>query len=68
MARVLTERIDLLGDDEVECRVCGCTDDFACDGGCVWVPDPLNQGDLCSNCLPRVLADAGVGPGEDVSA
>ncbi len=29
------------------CRVCGCTDDFACPGGCAWVED-----DLCTSCAP----------------
>lgn len=28
-----------------ECRVCGCTDDNACAGGCYWV-----EPDLCSAC------------------
>ena len=28
-----------------KCRVCGCTDDKACPGGCYWVED-----DLCSQC------------------
>ena len=28
-----------------QCRVCGCTDDHACDGGCDWV-----ETDLCSSC------------------
>lgn len=27
------------------CRVCGCTDDRACPGGCYWV-----EPDLCSRC------------------
>lgn len=27
------------------CRVCGCTDDRACPGGCWWV-----EPDLCSQC------------------
>ena len=31
------------------CRVCGCTDERACEGGCSWVPDP-EGGDLCSRC------------------
>lgn len=31
------------------CRVCGCTDKCACDGGCYWV-----EPDLCSSCVPRV--------------
>lgn len=29
------------------CRVCGCTDDEACVGGCWWV-----EADLCSGCQP----------------
>lgn len=31
------------------CRVCGCTDDEACEGGCGWVED-----DLCSECVPKL--------------
>jgi hypothetical protein len=42
--------------DEPRCRVCGCTDDEACPGGCSWVPDPELLGDLCSVCLPLVEA------------
>lgn len=30
----------------VFCRVCGCTDDRACPGGCCWV-----EPDLCSACV-----------------
>jgi hypothetical protein len=29
------------------CRLCGCTDDFACEGGCSWV-----EQDLCSSHPP----------------
>jgi hypothetical protein len=36
----------------VRCRVCGCTDQQACQGGCAWVPDPAGLGELCSRCLP----------------
>lgn len=41
------------------CRVCGCTDDHACEGGCWWV-----EADLCSACaggaeMPNDLAEAG---------
>jgi hypothetical protein len=32
------------------CRVCGRTDDEACDGGCWWVPDLFGDGDICSRC------------------
>lgn len=31
--------------DVRKCRVCGCTDDHACPGGCYWVEE-----DLCSQC------------------
>lgn len=30
------------------CRVCGCTWNNACDGGCYWV-----EPDLCSNCVGK---------------
>jgi hypothetical protein len=30
------------------CRVCGCTQDRACPGGCYWV-----EPNLCSNCSDR---------------
>lgn len=29
-----------------QCRVCGCTNAFACLGGCTWV-----AADLCSKCV-----------------
>jgi predicted kinase len=48
----LDEHTDPAGpvvDDVPRCRVCGCTDDRACPGGCWWVQDPL-LGDLCSAC------------------
>jgi hypothetical protein len=48
------------GLDGPACRVCGCTEDRACPGGCWWATDeeqlaagldPMT-GDLCSACLP----------------
>ncbi|HHY45733.1 MAG TPA: hypothetical protein GX506_00335 [Firmicutes bacterium] len=39
------------GIDVATCRVCGCTEDEPCEGGCWWVEDPEGLGDLCSNCL-----------------
>jgi hypothetical protein len=36
------------------CRVCGCTEDQACEGGCHWVDDP-QMGELCSRCEGAVL-------------
>jgi hypothetical protein len=30
------------------CRECGCTDERACPGGCIWV-----EPNLCSRCVPR---------------
>jgi hypothetical protein len=35
----------LLAGGEPVCRVCGCTDERACDGGCIWA-----EADLCSRC------------------
>lgn len=32
---------------KAKCRVCGCTEEKACPGGCHWV-----QSDLCSACAP----------------
>lgn len=46
-----------LADDDVDrCRICGCTDEAACPGGCSWVPDPLMAGELCSSCAAAGLA------------
>ena len=50
------------------CRVCGCTEDAPCGGGCLWVPNPLGV-DLCSACAdviatvwpPGSTGDAGDG-------
>lgn len=39
-------------EDQVACRICGCTDERACEPWCTWVPDPAGAGDLCSRCLP----------------
>ncbi|MGI5155772.1 hypothetical protein [Microbispora sp. CA-102843] len=57
--------------DEPACRLCGCTEDAACVGGCHWVPDPLMLGELCSACLDAALALAvavwGTGHAEPLS-
>lgn len=34
--------------EERTCRVCGCTEDNACEGGCSWVEE-----DLCSSCADK---------------
>lgn len=34
------------------CRVCGCTDAAACEGGCSWV-----EADLCSACKGKAAAN-----------
>lgn len=34
------------------CRVCGCTDEHACDGGCGWAADGL-----CTSCAAARLGD-----------
>jgi hypothetical protein len=52
---VLVELLETYTDDELiamvplfdvqSCRVCGCTEDRACEGGCYWI-----EPDLCSAC------------------
>jgi ParB/RepB/Spo0J family partition protein len=60
-------------DDVPRCRVCGCSDEQACEGGCTWVEDPEGLGDLCSRCLHEAAtALRGTGhcddAGEDLDA
>lgn len=38
------------------CRICGCTEDHACEGGCHWVEDPEGLGNLCNQCLEHLAA------------
>jgi hypothetical protein len=38
-----------------QCDVCGCTDHFACAGGCGWVPR-LDDRHICTNCDGLELA------------
>jgi NTP pyrophosphatase (non-canonical NTP hydrolase) len=38
--------------NERKCRICGCTQNHACPGGCYWVED-----DLCSQCAVCELCD-----------
>ena len=52
----LFEALEEVADAVPHCRICGCTDERACEGGCSWVPDPLGLGDLCSACLAKVEA------------
>ena len=42
-----------------QCRICGCTDNFACDGGCDWVAT-----DLCSSRGPCTMSHCTAGNGE----
>lgn len=48
-----------VGDDDVaSCARCGCTEDQACPGGCVWVPTRSPE-DVCSSCATEAeLAEA----------
>ncbi len=43
-------------EDKAFCRVCGCTEERACEGGCSWVADPEGFGYLCSKCLSDLEA------------
>jgi hypothetical protein len=48
LEQVTQTMVDLIPQIQLNqaCRVCGCTNDRACDGGCEWV-----QIDLCSRCF-----------------
>ncbi|MDD3057138.1 MAG: hypothetical protein PHO72_02405 [Sphaerochaeta sp.] len=48
-AETVDERAETVDEDEQKCRVCGCTDDMACPGGCYWV-----EPDLCSRCAEKM--------------
>lgn len=41
---------EIMSSEEMECRVCGCTDSCACEGGCYWVLP-----ELCSQCAEKML-------------
>ncbi|MFJ3794990.1 hypothetical protein ACIPSJ_01740 [Streptomyces sp. NPDC090088] len=41
--------VGLDAEDVARCVRCGCTEDHACEGGCVWVPN-RQMVDLCSAC------------------
>lgn len=37
-----------------KCKVCGCTDDRACEGGCSWATlDRNGKKGVCSNCVGK---------------
>jgi hypothetical protein len=61
--RVLLRKVDEQRRLDIEngacvCRICGCTENSACDGGCSWIED-----DLCSECEPLLTAKSeGVTP------
>ncbi len=46
----------LFDGDERRCRICGCTEDNACTGGCWWVEE-----DLCSVCAQELQDDMDIG-------
>ncbi len=52
-------------DDVARCRVCGCTEDAPCPGGCCWVPDPTMRGDLCSACPADANPTVPTGAGKE---
>jgi hypothetical protein len=54
------DRLVLIAESERRCGFCGCTENFACVGGCGWLPDGR-----CSSCLGlRVpLPCVGIAPG-----
>lgn len=59
VAAFMNDLRDVAGIDDVTldvirtCRVCGCTDDRACFGGCAWVG---LADDLCTACAPTAVS------------
>lgn len=53
----ILDDLSLTAADKTFCRMCRCTNDRACAGGCWWVVDPAGIGDLCSACRPAALRD-----------
>jgi hypothetical protein len=53
-AQLASEAQLLLDEQDPACRVCGCTEDKPCNGGCHWAEDP-QMGDLCSRCVNAAL-------------
>lgn len=49
------------------CRLCGCTQDRACPGGCVWVSAPTGV-DLCNRCAEVVDLDLMTAAADDLRA
>lgn len=45
--------LEILDFNLQECRVCGCTDAVACEGGCYWI-----EKDLCSACWHEIVMGA----------
>lgn len=67
-AALVAIALQLTGAEEETCRVCGCTEDAACEGGCHWV-----AAGLCSACNDpaklvlgkvRALVDRSVTPAQ----
>ena len=46
---------------EQKCRVCGCTDNNACLGGCYW-----EEQDLCSKCAESIKSKENVHKNDDI--
>jgi hypothetical protein len=49
-ALVASRRLDVVANGAQACVVCGCTDNYACVGGCWWVNGPMDD-PLCSSCV-----------------
>lgn len=43
---------NIFDEDTRSCRICGCTWNNACSGGCYWITD-----DLCSQCVKYAGTD-----------
>lgn len=53
-----TEAAEARDEQARTCRVCGCTEDEPCEGGCAWVVDGSLEIDLCTACAWSIARDA----------
>jgi hypothetical protein len=51
--------VQSLRDGVARCRLCGCTEERACPGGCGWVLAPKQMGHLCSACAAFDMRPSG---------
>jgi hypothetical protein len=52
------DAVDAPDESVATCKVCGCTEDDPCDGGCAWITGNSLEIDLCTACAFAIARDA----------